>query len=94
MTKAKDLHRKWMKQPAYRAEYDALEREFQIARTLIKARQRAGLTQTDVARRMRTSQSYVARIESGKVTPSTAALQRFARATGSRLKIVFEPFRA
>lgn len=90
MTKVKDLHRRWTKDPAYRAAYDALNEEFQLARVLIEARARAGLTQTQLARRMKTSQSYVARIEGGKVRPSTDALERFAQATGTRLRITFE----
>ena len=94
MTRVKALQREWMKKPGYRAEYEALEEEFQLARVLIEARTRAGLSQTDLACRMETSQSYVARIESGEVQPSTAALSRFARATGSRLKITFEPVKA
>jgi len=49
------------------------------------------LSQTQLARRMKTSQSYVARIEGGKVRPSTDALERFAHATGTRLRITFEP---
>ena len=91
MTKLKDLHRQWSKDQDYKAEYDALDEEFQIARALIEARTRAGLSQTELARRMKTSQSYVARIEGGKVRPSTDALQRFAQATGTRLRILFEP---
>ncbi|HEU0142259.1 MAG TPA: helix-turn-helix transcriptional regulator [Bryobacteraceae bacterium] len=91
MTKLKDLHRRWSKDRDYKAEYDALDEEFQIARALIEARTRAGLSQTELARRMKTSQSYVARIEGGKVRPSTDALQRFAQATGTRLRILFEP---
>jgi transcriptional regulator with XRE-family HTH domain len=91
MTKVKDLHRQWAKDPAYKAEYDALDEEFQIARTLIEARKRAGLSQTELAARMKTSQSYVARIESGQVQPSTTILHRFALSTGSRLKITMEP---
>ena len=91
MTRVKDLQREWMKKPGYRAEYEALEEELQLARSLIEARSRAGLSQTELARRMKTSQSYVARIEGGEVQPSTAALTRFAEATGSRLKIIFEP---
>ena len=94
MTKVKHLHRRWMKEPGYKAEYEALDEEFQLARVLIEARTRAGLSQTDLACRMETSQSYVARIESGEVQPSTAALSRFAHATGSRLKIMFEPARS
>jgi len=94
MTKVKDLHKAWLKDPKYRAEYETLEEEFQLARTLIEARTRAGLSQTQLARRMKTSQSYIARLESGKVRPSTDALERFAAATGSRLRIIFEPVRA
>ena len=91
MTKVKDLHRRWSKDDTYKAAYGALEEEFQLARALIEARTRAGLSQTQLARRMKTSQSYVARIEGGKVRPSTDALERFAQATGTRLRIVFEP---
>jgi transcriptional regulator with XRE-family HTH domain len=94
MTKVKDLHKDWLRDPKYRAEYEALGEEFQLARTLIEARTRAGLSQTQLARRMKTSQSYIARIESGKVRPSTDALERFAAATGTRLRIIFEPLRA
>jgi len=40
---------------------------------------------------MKTSQSYIARPEGGKVRPSTGALERFAQATRTRLRIMFEP---
>ena len=94
MAKIKDLHRKWLSDPEYRREYEALEDEFQLARQLIEARTRAGLTQTQLAKRMKTSQSYIARIEGGDVTPSTTALERYAAATDSRLTISFEPLQA
>ena len=94
MTKVKDLHRRWLRDPEYRTEYEALEDEFQLAKALIEARTRAGLTQTQLARRMKTSQSYIARIEGGHVTPSTSALERYAAATNSRLTISFEPLLA
>lgn len=91
MTKIKDLHRRWSKRDNYKAAYEALDEEFQLARVLIEARMSAGLSQSQVARRMKTSQSYVARIEGGKVHPSTEALKRFAQATGTRLRISLEP---
>jgi len=91
MTKVKDLHRRWSKGTDYKVEYVSLDKEFRLARTLIEARTRAGLSQTQLARRMKTSQSYVARIEGGQVRPSTDALERFAQATGTRLRITFEP---
>ena len=91
MTKVSELHKRWGKNAKYAAAYAALGQEFQIARALIEARTRAGLSQTELARRMKTSQSYVARIEGGSVRPSTAALERLAKATGSSLRITFEP---
>lgn len=91
MTKVKDLQRRWNEDQDYKAEYEALDEEFQLARALIEARTRAGLSQTQLARRMKTSQSYVARIEGGSVRPSTDVLERFAHATGTRLRITFEP---
>jgi transcriptional regulator with XRE-family HTH domain len=93
MTKIKDLHKKWMKDPAYRREYDSLEDEFALAMEVAKARSRAGLSQAELARRMKTTQSTVARLESGRGRPSTRTLNRFANATGHRLKISFEPVR-
>jgi transcriptional regulator with XRE-family HTH domain len=91
MTKIKDLHRRWSRDEDYEVAYDALEEEFRLARALIQARTAAGLSQAQLARRMKTSQSYIARLEGGKVRPSTDALERFAQATRTRLRIIFEP---
>ena len=93
MTRIKDLHKKWMKDAGYRREYDALEDEFTLAAAVSKARSRAGLSQAELARRMETTQSTIARLESGRGRPSTRTLDRFAKATGHRLKISFEPLR-
>ncbi len=93
MTKITDLHKKWLKDPSYRKEYDALESEFDLASALIDARSRAGLTQEELASRMDTSQSTIARLESGRTVPSGRTLARFAKATGTRLRITFEPDR-
>ena len=71
--------------------FDALGEEFDIARALIEARTAAGPSQSQLAEAMRTSQSYIVRVEGGKVRPSTEALERFAQATRTRLGIVFEP---
>ena len=91
MSKVADLHAEWGKDPEYRQAYDDLEQEFAIARTLIEARTRARLTQQELATRMATTQSVVARLESGRVHPSTRTLERVARATGTRLRISFDP---
>lgn len=84
MKKLKDLKTELLVRPDTRAEYDALADEFAMARELIAARTRAGLTQAEVAERMGTGQSTVARLESGKGTPSLRSVQRYAQAVGYR----------
>jgi ribosome-binding protein aMBF1 (putative translation factor) len=88
--RADDLHKEWMKSPKYRAEYQALEKEFALVTAMMQARARAGLTQAEVARRMKTTQTAIARLESGRFKPSTRTLERYARATGHKLVIEFE----
>jgi ribosome-binding protein aMBF1 (putative translation factor) len=90
-TTVDDLHRKWMKNPKYRREYETLREEFSLAAALIEARARAGLTQEQVAQRMKTTQAVIARLEGGGSMPSTRTLEKYAKATGTRLKISFEP---
>jgi len=75
--------------PEYRAAHAATEDEFTLASALIGARSRAGLSQTELAHRMGTSQAAIARIESGRYLPSGRTLQRFAEATGTTLRISF-----
>lgn len=93
MTKIAQLHKKWLKEPAYRREYEALEEEFALASAMIAARARAGFTQEELAAKMQTSQSTIARLESGRAIPSGRTLARFAHATGTRLRVSFEPQR-
>jgi len=81
--------KQWKKDPKYVAEYDALESEFALASALIKARADADMTQEQVAEAMGTTQAVVARLESGKTLPSTRTLERFAKATRTRLRISF-----
>ena len=91
MTEWTVLREKMLANPAVRAEYDALADEFALVEELIKARAHSGLTQEEIARRMGTTQSVVARLESGKSMPSTRTLKKYAEATGTRLVIRFEP---
>ena len=85
---------KWRKDPACVAAYDALEDECALAGAMIRARSFAGLPQAQLARRMHTTQAVIARLESGRVKPSTRTLERLAKATGMRLWISFEPLPA
>ncbi len=81
----------WRKHPEYEKAYNALEDEFSLAAAMIEVRARAGLTQEQLAERMHTTQAVIARLESGRVKPSTRTLERLAAATGMRLRISFEP---
>jgi ribosome-binding protein aMBF1 (putative translation factor) len=81
----------WDKDPAFRAAYDALADEFALAAAMIRARAEADMTQDQVAKAMGTTQAVIARLESGRAMPSTRTLERFARATHTRLRIAFEP---
>ena len=85
------LANEWRKDPAFMAEYDALEEEFALAGALIRARAAADMSQHDIAAHMGTSQPAVARLEGGKSNPSLATLRRYAAAVGAKLVIGFEP---
>lgn len=90
--KAGEFHAKRMAEsPEYRAAYDGLEGEFALVNSLIEARTHAHLSQAEVASRMGTTESAVSRLESGRVKPSTRTLERYARATGHKLRISLEP---
>jgi ribosome-binding protein aMBF1 (putative translation factor) len=82
-----DFKARLLADPTVRTEYDALAPEFEISAELVRARLRAGLSQAELAARMGTSQSAIARLESGQTLPSTKTLLRFAQATGSRFEI-------
>jgi predicted transcriptional regulator len=90
MKTLQSLKAKLLSDAETRAEYDALADEFNMARELIAARSRAGLTQGEVAARMGTTQSVVARLESGKRAPSMRSVQRYAQAVGARAVVHLE----
>lgn len=78
-----------LKKRGVKAAYDALEEEYTLAAELLRARKKAGLTQSEVARRMGTKRPAVARIESAKSghSPSVNTLRKYADAVGRKLKI-------
>jgi transcriptional regulator with XRE-family HTH domain len=86
-----ELKEKALKRAPVKEAYEALEPEFTLLRELLKARQRAGLTQAEIAKRMGTKPPAVARLESslttGKHSPSIATLKKYAKAVGCRLEI-------
>jgi predicted transcriptional regulator len=81
------LKARLLSNPRVKAEYDALAPEFEIAAELLRARLRAGLSQAELAARMGTSQSTIARLENGHTLPSTKTLLRYAEATDSKFQV-------
>lgn len=79
-----------MENPEFREEYARVDDEFKLIEALVSARTAAKLTQAELARRLGTTQSAVARLEGGRVSPSLATLRRYAEATGTRLTVGLE----
>ena len=80
MTRLKELKARLLKNPEVRKHYDSLEEEFALMAEVAKARARSGLSQVELAKRMKTTQSAVARLESGRGMPSTRTLGQIGRA--------------
>lgn len=89
MTTLKELKARSFKNPKVKAAYDQLEDECALAAALIDARGKAKLTQSELARRMGTTQSAIARLESGRTVPSGATLLKFAKAVRRTLRVQF-----
>lgn len=85
--KVDELKKELMQDAEFKQAYEALEEEFSIASALIEARRNAGLSQEQVAKIMGTTQSVVARIESGRPLPSLRTLMRYAVAVDRKLEI-------
>lgn len=71
--------------PEFRRLMEAAAERKRLLQHLAAARRSAGLTQADVAARMKTSISAVARLEHGEMNPTVATLQRFASAVGKKI---------
>lgn len=82
-----ELHKEWMKDPEYRREYEKLEPEFQIARQIIGARIRREMSQEELAKRAKTGQAVISRLEGMNAKPSISLLSRIARALNTKINI-------
>jgi len=88
-----DLKKTALLRPGVRAEYEALNSEFELLRQMFAARTNAGMSQADVAIRMGTQAPAITRLESalgsGKHSPSFDTLKRYAEAVGCEIQIRF-----
>jgi DNA-binding XRE family transcriptional regulator len=87
MARISDLKKKLMENPEFRKEYEKVDGEFQLVEELARARTKANLSQAELARKIGTTQSAIARLEGGGVSPSIATLRRYAEVTGAKLEI-------
>jgi transcriptional regulator with XRE-family HTH domain len=85
----KELKVRALAREAVKAEHEQLNKEFVFLDEFLKARAAAGITQAEVAERIGTTQSAIARLESGKGkhTPSLGTLRKYARALGYRIEL-------
>lgn len=84
--------RKARKRKEFREAYEGLAEEYTLAREMLAARSRSGLTQEAVAELMGTTKSAVSRLETGgKHAPSLTTLKKYAHAAGCRLEIKMVP---
>lgn len=79
-----------MRNPAFRKAYRESELEYQIARALIIARLKKGYTQKYLAKKLRTKQSVISRVENARTVPSLSFLKRLATVLNASLRVQFE----
>lgn len=77
--------------PAFRAEWDALEPERQIMKAIIDGREEKSLTQKQLAEKTGITQADISRLENGTGNPSIRTLKRLAAGLGMTLKVEFVP---
>jgi ribosome-binding protein aMBF1 (putative translation factor) len=77
-----------MKDPEFRKAWDALDPEFQVLKAMIKARERTGISQAELARRIGTKQSVISRLERGAFSKATLeTIKKVADALDMRLEL-------
>lgn len=79
-----EMLKKELKNPEFRKEYEALEEEFEVAKQVIKLRLKKGMTQKELAKQVQTSQSCIARLESGSYKNFSLS---FLRRVGNALDV-------
>jgi len=87
MTDWKDLRKELLSDPEVKKEYDRLAPRYAVISTIIEARIKKGMTQKDVADKIGTKQSAIARLEAGNTNPTIEFLEKIAAVLGAKLTI-------
>lgn len=83
-----DIHlEKWLKHPEFRKEWEASETQYQLVRQIIGERIKKGLSQRDLAKKAKTTQAVISRVESMNVNPSIQLIDKIAKALGKTVQI-------
>lgn len=83
--------KEWLKDPVNKRGFDKLQPEFELIKVMIEARSKRGITQKILAKKMKTKQSVISRLESGNANPSFKFVKRLAEALGTKIEISFTP---
>lgn len=84
-----EFEKELFKRPGFKEAMKETELEFQVARAVIEARIKKGLTQADLAKAMNTKQSVISRVENAKTIPSLSFLKRLAQVLDASLQVQF-----
>lgn len=90
LVSADDLHKELMKDPGYKREYNKLETEFQIAGQILEARLKKKMSQEELARKVKTGQAVISRLEGMNAKPSITLLKKVARALDTKISITIQ----
>ncbi|MDP3998513.1 MAG: helix-turn-helix transcriptional regulator [bacterium] len=85
-----DYEKELLQRPGFKEALKETELEYQVARAIIEARVKKGLTQEALARAMNTKQSVISRFENAKTTPSLSFLKRLASVLDASLQVKFK----
>lgn len=86
------VHQDMMKNdPGYKEKYDELEGEYLLISQMLKVTLDKGISQREIAKKMKTSETAISRMLKGSQSPSWATIEKFAKALGMKAKINFVP---
>lgn len=94
MSSYKDYKEKALNNPEVKAEYDALQPEYDLIQAMIDARNSQNITQKELSERTGITQADISRIENGTRNPSLAMVKRIAAGLGMQLRLEFVPTKA
>jgi ribosome-binding protein aMBF1 (putative translation factor) len=80
-----------LKDPEFKKLWEDSEPQYQATRQLIKARMKKKMSQRHLAKKAKTTQAVISRIENMTVNPTIGLLQKIGKALDKRMKISFKP---